>query len=92
MKTRVLLYLVIGFIAALLHAFYVEPKPIESAGHIGLVIATAVGYMLGAFIIASIVLLLLMIFVKKVRKEFWNLSSVSTMGMMCLFLLTTLFG
>ena len=55
---------------------YVEPKPIESIGHIGLVIATALGYMLASFLSGTIVLLILMIFIKRLKKDFWNFSTL----------------
>ncbi len=56
-----IVYTIIAFIIGFIYLIYVEPKPIESIGHIGLVIATAVSYMLGSFLVATIVLLILMI-------------------------------
>jgi uncharacterized membrane protein YdcZ (DUF606 family) len=59
---------------------YVEPKPIESIGHVALVIATALGYMLTSFLAGTIILLILMIFIKRLRKDFWNIATLIMVG------------
>jgi len=92
MKRWTLLYIVIAAIVAVINAFYLEPKPIVTIGHMGLVTATAFGYMLGSYIVGAIVLLILMIFIKSIRKEFWNLSFLIMMGIVILKCLADIFG
>jgi FtsH-binding integral membrane protein len=70
---------------------YVEPKPIESIGHIGLVIVTALGYMLASFLVGAIVLLILMVFIKRIKKDFWDFSTLIMMGGVKLLVLSNLF-
>jgi FtsH-binding integral membrane protein len=69
----------------------IEPKPIESIGHIGLVVVTALGYMLASFLVGTIVLLTLMIFIKRIRKDFWNFSTLIMMAGVKLLILSNLF-
>jgi len=73
---RSIIYTIIAFFIGFIYLMYVEPKPIESIGHIGLVIATALGYMLASFLSGTIVLFILMIFIKRLRKDFWNFSTL----------------
>jgi len=73
---RSIIYTIIAFFIGFIYLMYVEPKPIESIGHIGLVIATALGYMLASFLSGTIVLLILMIFIKRLKKDFWNFSTL----------------
>jgi FtsH-binding integral membrane protein len=70
---------------------YAEPKPIESVSHIGLVVLTAAGYMLASFLAGTIVLLILMIFIKQIKKDFWNFSTLMMMGGVKLLVLSNLF-
>jgi hypothetical protein len=85
-----IVYTIIAFIIGFIYLIYVEPKPIESIGHIGLVIATAVSYMLGSFLVATIVLLILMIFIKRIKKDFWDFSTLIMMGGVKLLVLSNL--
>jgi hypothetical protein len=87
-----IIYSVVAFSVGFIYAFYKEPKPIESIGHVGLIVATTIGYMLVPFVGGSVILLLLMIFIKSIRKEFWNLSTLIMMGGIILFALTSLFS
>jgi uncharacterized membrane protein YdcZ (DUF606 family) len=88
---RSIIYTIIAFTIGFIYLMYVEPKPIESIGHIGLVIATAVGYMLASFLVGTIVLLILMIFIKRIKKDFWNFSTLIMMGGVKLLVLSNLF-
>ena len=88
---RSIIYTIIAFIVGFVYLIYVEPKPIESIGHIGLVIATAVGYMLASFLVGTIVLLILMIFIKRIKEDFWNFSTLIMMGGVKLLVLSNLF-
>lgn len=85
------IYTVIAFIVGFIYLMYAEPKPIESIGHIGLVITTAVGYMVASFLAGTIVLLILMIFIKRIKKDFWNFSTLMMMGGVKLLVLSNLF-
>jgi uncharacterized membrane protein YdcZ (DUF606 family) len=77
---RSIIYTIMAFFIGFVYLLYVEPKPIESIGHIGSVIATALGYMLASFLAGTIVLLILMIFIKRLRKDFWNFSTLIMVG------------
>jgi len=88
---RSIIYTIIAFIVGFVYLIYVEPKPIESIVHIGLVIATAVGYMLASFLVGTIVLLILMIFIKRIKEDFWNFSTLIMMGGVKLLVLSNLF-
>jgi hypothetical protein len=88
---RSILYSIITFIVGFIYAFYVEPKPIASIGHIGLIIAQTIGYMLAGFVLGAIILLILMIFIKRIKQEFWNLATLIMMGAVILFILADLF-
>ena len=70
---------------------YTEPKPIESIGKIGLVIAMAVSYMLASFLFGTILLLILMKFINRIKEDFWNLSTLIMMGGVKLLVLSNLF-
>jgi hypothetical protein len=85
------IYTVIAFFIGFVYLMIVEPKPIESVGHIGLVILTAVSYMLASFLGGTIVLLTLMIFIKRIRKDFWNFSTLMMMAGVKLLVLSNLF-
>jgi hypothetical protein len=87
-----IIYLTIAFIVLLVYSFYVEPKPIESIRQITLVIAYTLGLMIGSFVFSVIPLLLLMIFVKSVRKEFWNLVALIMMAQAIIWVLVNIFG
>lgn len=89
---RSILYTIIAFTIGFVYLMCVEPKPIESIGHIGLVIVTAVGYMLASFLAGTIVLLTLMIFIKRIRKDFWNFSTLIMMAGVKLLVLSNLFA
>jgi hypothetical protein len=88
---RSIIYTIIAFIIGFVYLMFVESKPIVSIGHIGLVIATAVGYMLVSFLVGAIVLLILMIFIKRIKKDFWNFSTLIMMGGVKLLVLSNLF-
>jgi uncharacterized membrane protein YdcZ (DUF606 family) len=88
---RSIIYTIIAFIVGFIYLMYVEPKPIESIDHIGLVIASAIGYMLASFLFGTIVLLILMIFIKRIRKDFWDFSTLIMMGGVKLLVLSNLF-
>lgn len=75
-----IIYTIIAFGIGFIYLMYIEPKPIESIGHIGLVIATAAGYMLASFLAGIVVLLVLMLFIKRIKKEFWNYSTLLMVG------------
>ncbi len=87
---RSIIYTIIAFIIGFVYLMFVEPKPIESIGHIGLVIATAVGYMLASFLVGTVILLILMIFIKRIKEDFWNFSTLIMMGGVKLFVLSSL--
>ena len=88
---RSILYSIIAFVVGFIYAFYVEPKPVASIGHIGLIIAQTIGYMLAGFVLGAIILLILMIFIKRIRQEFLNLTILIMMGAVILFILADLF-
>jgi len=70
---------------------YAEPKPIESIAHIGLLVATALGYMLASFLFGTFVLLILMLFFKRIKTDFWNFSTLMMVGGVKLLVLSNLF-
>ena len=86
-----IIYSVIAFFAGFIYLMYAEPKPIESIGHIGLMIATALGYMLASFLAGTIVLLILMLFIKRIKGNFWNYSTLLMVGGVKLLVLTNIF-
>lgn len=86
-----IIYSIIAFLAGFIYLIYAEPKPIESIGHIGLMIVTALGYMLASFLAAAIVLLILMIFIKRIKVDFWNYSTLLMVGGVKLLVLSNLF-
>jgi uncharacterized membrane protein len=86
-----ILYTFIVFLAGFIYLIYAEPKPIESVSHIKLVIITAAGYMLASFLAGVIILSILMIFIKGIRKDFWNFSTLIMMGGVKLLVLTSIF-
>jgi uncharacterized membrane protein YdcZ (DUF606 family) len=88
---RSIIYTIIAFIIGFVYLMFVEPKPIESIGHIGLVIATAVGYMLASFLVGTVILLILMIFIKRIKEDFWNFSTLIMMAGVKLLILSNLF-
>ena len=88
---RSIIYTIIAFFVGFIYLIYAEPKPIESIGHIGLVIATALGYMLASFLAGTIILLMLMIFIKRIKKDFWNFSTLIMAGGVKLLVLSNLF-
>jgi uncharacterized membrane protein YdcZ (DUF606 family) len=88
---RSIIYTLIAFIVGFVYLMYLEPKPIESIGKIMLVIVTAVSYMLASFLIGTIVLLILMKFINRIKEDFWNLSTLIMMGGVKLLILSSLF-
>ena len=86
-----IIYSIIAFFAGFIYLMYSEPKPIESIGHIGLMIATALGYMLTSFLAGTIVLLILMVFIKRIKGDFWNYSTLLMVGGVKLLVLSNLF-
>lgn len=86
-----IIYSIIAFFAGFIYLIYSEPKPIESIGHIGLIILTAFGYMLASFLAATIVLLILMVFIKRIKGDFWNYSTFLMVGGVKLLVLSNLF-
>ena len=86
-----IIYSIIAFFAGFIYLIYSEPKPIESIGHIGLMIATALGHMLASFLAATIVLLILMVFIKRIKGDFWNYSTFLMVGGVKLLVLSNLF-
>ena len=88
---RSIIYTVIAFIVGFVYLMYVEPKPIESMGKIVLVMVTAISYMLASFLIGTIVLLILMKFINRIKEDFWNLSTLVMMGGVKLLILSNLF-
>jgi len=88
---RSIIYTVIAFIVGFVYLMYVEPKPIESMGKIVLVMVTAISYMLASFLIGTIVLLILMKFINRIKEDFWNLSTLLMMGGVKLLILSNLF-
>jgi uncharacterized membrane protein YdcZ (DUF606 family) len=87
---RSIIYTFIAFLVGFIYLMYAEPKPIESISHIGLVVLTAAGYMLASFLAGTIVLLILMIFIKQIKKDFWNFSTLMMMGGVKLLVLSNL--
>jgi uncharacterized membrane protein YdcZ (DUF606 family) len=87
---RSIIYTIIAFFVGFIYLMYVEPKPIGSIGNIGLVIATALGYMLASFLAGTFVLLILMIFFKRIKKDFWNFSTLIMVGGVKLLVLSSL--
>ena len=85
-------YTIIAFIIGFIYIMYAEPKPIESFGKIGLAIATAAGYMFASFLFGTIILLILMKFIKRIKEDFWNLSTLLMMGGVKLLVLSNLFA
>jgi hypothetical protein len=85
-----ILFTFIAFLAGFIYLMYAEPKPVESISHIGLVVITAIGYMLASFIVGVIILSILMIFVKGIKKDFWNFSTLFMMGGVKLLILTSI--
>jgi uncharacterized membrane protein YdcZ (DUF606 family) len=88
---RSIIYTFIAFLVGFIYLMYAEPKPIESVSHIGLVVLTAAGYMLASFLAGTFVLLILMIFIKQIKKDFWNFSTLMMMGGVKLLVLSNLF-
>jgi uncharacterized membrane protein YdcZ (DUF606 family) len=86
-----IIYSIIAFFAGFIYLMYAEPKPIESIGHIGLMAATALGYMLASFLAGTIVLLILMVFIKRIKGDFWNYSTLLMVGGVKLLVLSNLF-
>lgn len=87
---RSIIYTFIAFLVGFIYLMYAEPKPIESISHIGLVIVTAIGYMLASFLAGVIILSILMIFFKQIKKNFWNFSTLIMMGGVKLLVLSSL--
>jgi uncharacterized membrane protein len=87
---RSIIYTFIAFLVGFIYLMYAEPKPSESISHIGLVILTAIGYMLASFLAGVIILSILMIFIKGIRKDFWNFSTLIMMGGVKLLVLTSI--
>ena len=87
---RSIIYTIIAFFVGFIYLMYAEPKPIESIGHMALVIATALGYMLASFLAGTIILLILMIFIKRIKKDFWNFSTLLMAGGVKLLVLSSL--
>jgi uncharacterized membrane protein YdcZ (DUF606 family) len=87
---RSIIYTIIAFFVGFIYLMYVEPKPIESIGHMALVIGTALGYMLASFLAGTFILLILMIFFKRIKKDFWNFSTLMMMGGVKLLVLSNL--
>lgn len=86
-----IIYSVIAFFAGFIYLIYSEPKPIESIGHIGIMIVTALGYMLASFLAGTIVLLILMVFIRRIKGDFWNYSTLLMVGGVKLLVLTNIF-
>jgi hypothetical protein len=87
---RSIIYTFIAFLVGFIYLMYAEPKPVESISHIGWVILTAGGYMLGSFLVSVIILSILMIFIKPIKKNFWNFSALLMMGGVKLIVLSSL--
>ena len=88
---RGIIYTIIAFLIGFIYLMYAEPKPIESISHIGLLVATALGYMLASFLFGIIVLLILMIFIKRIKTDFWNFSTLMMAGGVKLLVLSNIF-
>ena len=88
---RSIIYTIIAFLVGFIYLMYAEPKPIESIAHIGLLVATALGYMLASFLFGTIVLLILMLFFKRIKTDFWNFSTLMMVGGVKLLVLSNLF-
>jgi len=88
---RGIIYTIIAFLIGFIYLMYAEPKPIESISHIGLLVATALGYMLASFLFGIIVLLILMIFIKRIKTDFWNFSTLMMVGGVKLLVLSNIF-
>ena len=88
---RSIIYTIIAFLVGFIYLMYAEPKPIESIAHIGLLVATALGYMLASFLFGTFVLLILMLFFKRIKTDFWNFSTLMMVGGVKLLVLSNLF-
>ncbi len=88
---RSIIYSIIAFFVGFIYLMFIEPKPIESIGHLGSAIVTSLGYMLASFLAGTVVLLILMIFIKRIKKDFWNFSTLIMVGGVKLLVLSNLF-